>query len=142
MLSYVRTAALSIAGILISLASTLLGGFDMLLQTLVVFMVIDFCTGWLAAAVFNCSDKTPTGRLSSVACFHGLIKKAASLMIIIVAVYLDALFGTAGLTRDAAIIALSLNELLSIIENMGCIGIKIPAPIVNAMDLLNKSKKK
>ena len=138
MLTNIRTVAITIAGILISLLSTLFGGLDMLLQTLVVFMAIDFFTGWVVAAVFKCSDKAPTGRLSSAAGFKGMIKKAMSLTIIIIAVYLDAILGTVRLTRDAAIIALSLNELLSIIENMGRMGIKIPYPIINALEMFNR----
>ena len=140
MLSYMRTAALAVTGASISIISTLFGGFDMLLQTLVVFMVIDFVSGWLAAAVFKCSDKSPTGRLSSKAGFQGLVKKGAAFMIIIVAVYLDVLLGTSSLARDATIIALALNELLSIIENMGRMGIKMPPALVNAMEILSKNK--
>ena len=140
MLYNLRSVATLTAGIIISLGSTMFGGLDMLLQTLVVFMVIDFFSGWIAAAVFSCSSKTETGKLSSSAGFRGIIKKSASLLIVIIAVYLDALLGTGSLTRDAAIIGLSLNELLSIIENMGQMGIKIPYPIVNAIDILSRKK--
>jgi len=136
--TYVRAVLLATLGFISSTLSMLLGGFDMLLQALVVFMIVDFLSGWLVAAVFKSSNKTTTGRLSSAAGLKGIVKKAASLMVVIVAVHLDVLFGTNGITRDAAIIALALNELLSIIENMGIIGIKMPKPILDALEVLNK----
>ena len=138
MITYARAIALTLAGFTISTFSQVLGGIDILLQTLIMFMAIDFASGWLCAAVFKCSNKTSTGRLSSTAGFKGLVKKVAGLMIVIVAVYLDALLGTNNLTRNAAIAALSLNELLSIMENMGQMGIKMPEPIVNAIEMLGK----
>jgi toxin secretion/phage lysis holin len=138
MLYITRNAFLATAGFMASTTSVFLGGFDMLLQALVVFMAIDLLTGFVCAVVFKCSAKTKTGRLASSVCFKGLVKKGCCFLIIVVAVYLDALLGVGTLTRDAAIIALILNELISIIENMGRMGINLPAPIANAMELLGK----
>ena len=113
-----------------------MGGFDQLLQALIVFMAVDFITGWLAAAMFKCSKKTESGRLSSAAGFRGLVKKGCVLLMIIVAVHLDGLLGINSLTRDAIIIAFILNELLSILENMGMMGVKLPDALTNALELL------
>jgi len=135
-----KAAVFTTTGFVSSMLTHFFGGFDTLLQALVVFMAIDIISGWLAA-VLKRSNKSSTGRLSSTAGFYGLIKKGCILLIIIVAVYLDILLGTSGVTRDAAIIAFILNELLSILENMGKIGIKIPAPIADVLDVLNKKDK-
>ena len=125
-------------GLALSIIQRFFGGFDLLLQTLVVLMAIDLLTGLIRAIVFRKSDKTESGRLSSLAGIQGLFKKASCFLLIIAAVYLDALLGTNTLTRDAVIIAFCLNELISILENVGCIGIKMPAPLVNALEILSK----
>ena len=132
----IKAACLALAGAAGGILVQWMGGFDQLLRALVVFMAIDFITGWLAAAVFKCSKKTESGRLSSAAGFRGLVKKGCILLMIIVAVHLDNLLGTNSLTRDAIIIAFILNELLSILENMGMMGVKLPEPLTNALALL------
>ena len=132
----IKAACLAFIGATGSIITQWMGGFDPLLQALVVFMAVDFITGWLAAAVFKCSKKTDTGRLSSAAGFRGLVKKGCVLLMIIVAVHLDGLLGTNSLTRDAIIIAFVLNELLSILENMGMMGVKLPDALTNALELL------
>ncbi|MCL1862847.1 MAG: phage holin family protein [Defluviitaleaceae bacterium] len=125
-----KSCTLYTTGLVISIFQYLFGGFDMLLQTLVVLMAIDLLSGLINAVILR--------RLSSRAGIHGLLKKAACFLLIIAAVHLDALLGTNTLTRDAVIIAFCLNELISILENAGEMGIKMPAPLVNAMELLNK----
>jgi toxin secretion/phage lysis holin len=135
-----RGCALSAAGLTASFVCRFFGGFDMLLQTLLLFMAVDIISGIIAAVVFKCSDKTKTGRLSSLAGLQGFFKKGCCLMLIVVAVHLDALLGTNGLTRDAVIIAFCLNELISIMENMGAIGIKMPVPLTDALEMLSKKQ--
>ncbi|MCL2388663.1 MAG: phage holin family protein [Defluviitaleaceae bacterium] len=135
-----KNIALVLTGLIIGIVSRFFGGFDMLLQTLVLLMIVDFISGIVSAVVFKCSDKTDSGRLSSLSGFQGIIKKGCCLMLIVVAVHLDALLGTNSLTRDAVIIAFCLNELISILENMGRMGIKMPAPLTNALEMLSAKK--
>jgi toxin secretion/phage lysis holin len=139
-LHFIKTGFLSVLGIITSLAVESLGGYDHFLKTLIFFMAIDFVTGWLAAAAFKKSKKTDTGRLSSAAGFRGLLKKGCMLLMVVVAVLLDDLMSTNGLTRDAVLIAFILNELLSILENAGQMGIKMPDAIKNSLELLGKNK--
>jgi toxin secretion/phage lysis holin len=128
-------------GILFSLLMEGLGGYDHFLRTLVVFMGVDILTGLLVATVFKASHKTETGRLSSRAGFRGLIKKCGMLMIVMVAVLLDQLMGTGAFTRDAVMIAFILNELISILENAGLMGIKMPKALCNALEVLKEKSK-
>jgi len=137
-----KAAFFTIAGTAGGIIAQLIGGYDQLLRALIVFMAVDFITGWLAAAVFKSSKKSETGRLSSAAGFRGLIKKGCILLMIVVAVHLDALLGTGSLTRNATIIAFSLNELLSILENMDCMGIKLPEALTSALELLGRGEHK
>ena len=135
-----KGCALYFTGFTASLINYAFGGFDMLLQTLLLLMAVDFISGVVSAVFFKKSKKTETGKLSSAASIRGLFKKGCCLLLVVVAVHLDMLLGTNSLTRDAVIIAFCLNELISILENMGNMGIKMPAPIINALELLDKRK--
>lgn len=135
-----RGCAVAAAGLAASLLSHAFGGLDMLLQTLLLFMAVDMISGIICAIFFRCSDKTETGKLSSSAGFRGFMSKGCCLLLVVVAVHLDALLGTNNLTRDATIIAFCTNELISIMENMGLMGIKMPAPIVDALEMFSKKQ--
>ena len=116
--------------------SYLLGGFTADLMTLILFMIIDFIMGVLVALIFHKSAKTETGTLSSSAAFKGIIKKTAELMFVVIAQRLDIYLGSAFI-KDAVIIGFIINELISIIENAGLMGITSPA-IVEAIDILKR----
>lgn len=55
------------------------------------------------------------------------------------AVRLDLLIGTSYL-RDAVCIAFIVNEVISITENAGLMGVPIPAVITNAISVLKKKQ--
>lgn len=114
------------------------GGWNSAMTTLLLFMVADYLTGLIVAGVFNRSPKTSTGALQSKAGFIGLIKKGMILLILLIACRLDMLLNTT-IIRDGACISFILNELISIIENLGLMGVYIPPPVVKAIDIL-KSK--
>ena len=136
----IRGGMITVAGLAASMLSLAFGGFDKLLQTLLLLMAVDMITGIICAVVFKCSDKTENGRLSSRASLQGFFKKGCCLLLVVVAVHLDALIGTGNLTRDAAIVAFCLNELISIMENMGHMGIKMPEPVMNALEMFAKKQ--
>lgn len=125
-----------------SFIATALGGWDSSIQTLLIFIVIDYTLGIICAAVFKKSKKSKNGTLSSAAGFKGICKKAAELIVVIIAVRIDIIIGSfmveysGSFVRDGAVIALVLNELLSIIENLGTMGVKIPEVIQKSIDIL------
>ena len=127
-------AAIGTAGGIIASA---FGGFDSLLMALVVFMGIDLLSGLILAGIFHKSKKSEGGRLESGVGFKGLAKKGMCLLFVLVAVQLDNIIGSE-FVRDAVIIAFISNELISIIENAGMLGIPIPAVISKAIDILSK----
>lgn len=98
-------------------------------------MLIDYVTGIVVATVFKKSTKTKSGGLKSEICFKGLIKKAMVLLFVVIANLLDRQIGTTYI-RDAVCISFMVNELLSIIENAGLMGVPIPKPIQQAVDIL------
>ena len=115
----------------------LFGGWDAFLQTLVVFMAIDYITGLIVAGVFHTSPKTKTGTLESRAGWKGLCRKGMSLLIVLVACRLDAVMGSS-FVRDAVVIGFIANETLSIIENAGLMGVPIPKVLARAVDILKQ----
>jgi toxin secretion/phage lysis holin len=136
-LNKAKTLIISIFGIIGSVAAHYLGGWDMALQTLVIFMAIDYFTGLIVAGVFHKSEKSDSGALESRAGWKGLCRKGMTLLIVLVATQLDKITGTE-VIRDAAIIAYVVNETISIIENAGLMGLPIPNIIRKALDLLSK----
>lgn len=117
----------------------LFGGWDASMITLIVFMTIDYITGLIVAGVFKKSEKSDNGGLESRAGWKGLCRKGVTLLIVFVAVRLDLLIGTNYL-RDGVCIAFIVNEVISITENAGLMGVPIPAVITNAISVLKKKQ--
>lgn len=128
-----------ILGVVGAAIAASLGGWDMALQTLCIFMAIDYCSGVIVAAVFKASPKTDSGALESRAGLKGLLRKVAMLCAVLMAYYLDQVAGT-DFVRDATCLAFVCNEALSIIENFGLMGVPIPETITNAIDVLKGKK--
>ena len=125
-------------GGLISAITTLVGGWDAGLITLCIAMAFDYVTGIMVAGVFHKSKKTETGGLNSHIGWQGLCRKGVTFLIVIIACRLDGLIGTTYI-RDTVVIAFILNELLSILENAGLMGLPIPEVLMKGIDIL-KSK--
>lgn len=113
------------------------GGFDAAMITLLIFMTADYITGLLVAGVFHASPKSETGALESKAGFKGLVRKGMSLLFVLIACRLDMILGV-NYIRDAVCIAFIVNELISIVENGGLMGVPIPEPIMDAIEVLKK----
>ncbi len=122
-------------GLIGAWVSEVFGGWDAALTTLVLFMSIDYITGVLLAGVFHRSSKSETGGLKSTIGWQGICKKGVTLAIVLVATRLDILLGTAYI-KDAVIIAFCANELISIVENAGLMGVPMPDIIIKAIDIL------
>jgi toxin secretion/phage lysis holin len=129
----------TIVGVVGSAIAGLFGGWDTSLVTLLLFMGIDYITG-LAVAACGRSPKSDTGRLSSKIGWRGPAKKCVSLLLVLVAVRLDITLGTSYI-RDAVCIAFVANELLSITENAGLLGVPLPTVITKAIELLQSKGK-
>ena len=128
------------SGLVGSFIAGLFGGWDAAMATLLMFMGIDYITGLLVAA-FNKSPKSDTGALNSYVGFKGLAKKCVVLLLVLVAVRLDIMLNT-NYVRDAVCVAFSVNELISILENAGILGVPIPDVIKDAIEVLKNSGKK
>ena len=114
-----------------------IGGFDLFLEALLVCMVIDYLMGLTIAGLYQRSDKTDTGGLNSFVGWMGISKKITSLLFIIIAVELQKITGLIGI-REGVIIVLVTNEIISIIENAGVMGIPVPEQITKMIDVLKQ----
>lgn len=127
----------SILGLIGSGVAALFGGWDQGLITLLVFMLIDYLSGLVVAGVFHKSNKTNSGTLESRAGWKGICRKCMTLLYVLIAYRLDLVIGTTYI-RDAVVIAFIANELISITENAGLMGIPLPTAITKAIDVLQK----
>ena len=132
-----KNAICTTLGLIGSFIASFFGGWTASLTTLLIFMGIDYLSGLIVAGVFHNSPKTETGALESRAGLKGLIRKFAMLLFVLIGHRLDVAVGSAYI-RDAICIAFMANELLSIVENAGLMGVPIPAAITNAIDILKK----
>lgn len=127
----------SAIGVLGSLVASLFGGWTASLTTLLIFMGMDYLSGLIVAGVFHKSPKTETGALESRAGLKGIIRKCEMLLFVLIGHRLDMAVGSCYI-RDAVCIAFMVNELISIVENAGLMGVPIPAIILNGIDMLKK----
>lgn len=116
-------------------ATSLFGGWDYGMQLLVIAMAVDYISGVMVAGVWHKSTKTETGKLESRAGFKGLCRKGMILGLVLVAHYMDLAIGTQYI-RDAIVIGFAVNEIFSILENLGLMGVEYPPVIKNALEAL------
>lgn len=118
-----------------SVLSETFGGWDSFLKALVMFMIVDYITGMVVALVFHKSQKTKNGGASSEVGYKGIIKKLCILLLIALSVRMDEISGTHYI-RSATIFFFMGNEGLSVIENLGLMGVPYPTFIKKALEAL------
>lgn len=136
-----KNAICTAIGLVGSFIASIFGGWSASLTTLLIFMLLDYLSGLIVAGVFHNSPKTETGTLESRAGLKGLIRKFTMLIFVLVGHRLDIAVGTSYI-KDAVCIAFMTNELLSLLENAGLMGIPIPSVLKNAIDILKKKTDK
>lgn len=134
-----KNAICTAVGLVGGFIASVFGGWDAALTTLILFMVIDYLSGLIVAGVFHNSGKSETGALESLAGWKGLCRKCMTLLFVLIAYRLDLAIGV-NYIRDTVIIGFIANELLSIIENAGLMGLPLPEAITQAIDILKKKK--
>jgi toxin secretion/phage lysis holin len=106
-----------------------LGGWDLALQVLVLFVVLDYMTGLVAAWY----SKT----LNSQVGFRGICKKVLLFIPVAICYALDQVLGQE-ILRSLAIFFYIANEGLSITENLGLCGVPVPAQLMGALEQLKQ----
>lgn len=134
-------AALAVWG---SYVAHQLGGWDAGLKVLVAMMAADYLTGLLLAAVWKRSPKSDSGALDSKAGFKGLVKKGVVLLVVWIGTLLDDATGS-DYIRMAVVVFFIGNEGISLLENLGLMGVPYPAFLRRMLEALrdegNEGKK-
>ena len=103
-----------------------LGGLDGFVYALIAFVVIDYLTGLMAAAVEK--------KLSSEVGFRGIFKKVLIFMLVGIGGIIDRqIIGDGSVLRTAVIFFYISNEGISIVENAGRIGLPIPKTLKDVL---------
>lgn len=119
---HIKDTVLVVLAGLGSILANMFGGWDAALRVLVFFMAADYISGLVVAGVFRRSPKSEGGALESRAGFKGLCRKGGILLLVLVATKLDELTGAA-YVRTAVCFFFIANEGLSIMENLGLMGV-------------------
>lgn len=127
-----------IIGSIGSVIASIFGGWDADIALLIAAVIIDYVTGLIVGGVFHNSPKSANGSLESKAGFKGLCRKAVIALFVFITYRLDLALGI-DYIRTTVCIGFTVNELISITENAGLMGIPIPKIVIKAIDML-KSK--
>ena len=115
--------------------SALFGAWDIALQILVLFVVLDYLTGMLRGIINK--------DLSSNAGFKGIAKKSVIFIVLIVGVSLDRLLNTGQWVFRSLICYFYIaNEGISILENCGALGLPLPEKLKDTLIQLKEGNRK
>jgi toxin secretion/phage lysis holin len=106
------------------------GGWAGVLSVLLILSTVDYVTGFLAAAI--------AGQLSSAVGFRGIARKLAIWLVVLVGAQIDRALGQGQMVSDAAVWWYMANEVLSVVENLGRMGVPVPPAISKAVQVLQK----
>ena len=133
----IKDGALAVIAAVGSFVAHALGGWDAAMQVLVALMVADYITGVLLAAVWHKSTKSQSGALDSKAGFKGIIKKAMIFVVVMLGVLLDRAMGVEYF-RMAGVLFFVGNEGISLLENLGLMGVPYPEFLHKALEALHE----
>ncbi|MDR0987652.1 MAG: phage holin family protein [Ruminococcus sp.] len=123
----------SVVTVLMSAAVFLFGGFSGLFIALVVFIAVDYISGFAAAVIRR--------QLSSEVGAKGIAKKIVMLLIVATGHILDLyVVKTGDMVRDLATVFYIANEGISILENCGALGLPVPKKIADILAQLKKGQ--
>lgn len=124
----------SIVALLSGIIGIALGGYDTLMYSLIVLVILDYATGVLLAI----HEK----KLSSDIGFKGISKKALIFVLITTGNIFDQyIIGSGNALRTTLLIFYISNEGVSIIENAGKLGMPLPQNLLSTIKKLNKKNK-
>ena len=123
-----------------SLLVCIFGGWNKSLMCLTFFIVLELIVG-LLKAINGKSEKSENGYLSSAVMRKGFIKKLLIYIYVAIAHFLDYYIGV-DFCRESVIIYFMINELISITENIGLLGVPIPKAISKCIEILNDEAEK
>lgn len=124
-----QIAVNSSAGFIGSIIAYLFGEWSQMLMLFFFVIIMDYLTGVMAAIVEK--------NLSSAVGYKGLIKKFSMVLLVVLAHQLDKFTGQS-IIMTGTIFFFIANELISITENYGRIGLPLPPEIKNVIKMLKE----
>lgn len=116
---------------ILSILIYLFGGFDSLILSLIIVMVIDYITGVCKGIYHN--------KLNSTIGLKGILKKIGYLLIVILATLFDNIIHDESMAIRALVIYFFIsNEAISILENWGSLGLPLPKKIFDVFEKLKE----
>ena len=106
----------------------LIGGIDIAMKSLLIVIVIDYITG-VISAIYN-------KKLNSNIGLKGILKKFSYLIIVSLSVILDRIVGDTGAIRTIVIYFFVANDGISIVENIGKMGVPLPKKLTEVLEQL------
>lgn len=122
-------ADITLGGVITGISS-LLGGWSFALETLLIFIALDYITGVLKALYEK--------KLNSEVGLKGIVKKVGFLVIVALANYLDKLLGNSGALYTLVVYFFVANEGISIVENWGAMDLPIPKKLKDVLAQLRQ----
>lgn len=117
-----------VTGTLLTGIVYLLGGWDIALKTLLIVIAIDYISG-ICKAIYK-------KKLNSKVGIKGIVKKFAYLLTVALAVEVDQIMGNTGAVRTLVIYFFVANDGISILENLGGMGIPFPQKLRDVLEQL------
>jgi toxin secretion/phage lysis holin len=121
------------AAVLGGFTGLIFGKTNELLGVLISMVIIDYISGLIAGYIEN--------KLSSKIGFKGIARKVMIFVMVALAHQVDVALGTKNMFRDATIVFYMANELLSIFENAGRMGVAVPERLMQAVEVLKGKSK-
>ncbi len=118
----------TIGGVILGICTYIFGGLDKIFLILLTVIVIDYITG-LCRAIIN-------KKLNSMIGIKGIIKKIGYLLIVAVSVVIDSMTNTPNVVRSLVINFFIVNEIISIVENWGQMGLPLPDKLLQVLEQL------
>ncbi|ALS25479.1 phage holin family protein [Paenibacillus cisolokensis] len=126
-----KEAAFGVVTALAGVVASALGGWDIALQVLIALIACDYITGILGAVRQK--------KVNSEVMFWGGVRKAVILSVIALATLLDKMAGGENpIFRTLALYYYAGREGLSVVENLGVIGVPLPPGLVSWLEQLRQ----
>lgn len=127
---YLFEGSIAVIGTVIT---ALMGGWDTALKILVVLMVVDYMSGFLAAYKLK--------KVNSDVMFWGGVRKGVVFIVVIIAVLVDELVNNGlPIMRTLVLYYYIAREALSVTENFALLGVPLPQQLVDVLTQLQEEK--
>lgn len=122
----------TISNFILGMMTYLIGGFDNLISTLLIFMLLDYLTGVIKAIYKK--------KLNSKISLKGIIKKIGYIFIVVIATLFDYIVNKEEMPiRNLTLYFFVANEAISILENWAILGLPLPKKVSQVFEQIKNN---